>query len=95
MSGPVDAALAGVGYRRRIAAAVPSFHMLFELLESDDFITFVPERLLPKRRPDVRVFKTNLKIPPFEIVLSWHPRMNGDARHKWLRETLVAVARRA
>ena len=95
LSGPVDAALAGVGYRRRIAAAVPSFHMLFELLESDDFITFVPERLLPKRRPDVRVFKTNLKIPPFEIVLSWHPRMNGDARHKWLREMLVAVARRA
>ena len=95
LSGPVDAALAGVGYRRRVAAAVPSFHMLFELLESDDFIAFVPERLLPKRRSDLRVFKTNLKIPPFEIVLSWHPRMNGDARHKWLREMLVAVARRA
>lgn len=91
LSGPIDTVLAGVGHRRKVAAAVPSFHILFELLNSDDYIAFVPERLL-RRRSDVRIFETNLTIPPLEVIASWHPRVSGDARHKWLRETLVAVA---
>jgi hypothetical protein len=35
----------------------------------------------------------DLKIPPIEVV-SWHPRVSGDARHKWLREVLVALVGR-
>jgi DNA-binding transcriptional LysR family regulator len=93
LSGPVDTVLAATGQRRRVAAAVPSFPILFELLSSDDFIAFVPERLLRNRQSDVKVLETSLKIPPFDIIASWHPRVSGDARHKWLRETLVAVAR--
>jgi DNA-binding transcriptional LysR family regulator len=93
LSGPVDATLAAIGHQRRVAVAVPNFHILFELLSSDDFLAFVPERLLWRRRSDVRVFQTNLATPQFEIVATWHPRVSGDARHKWLMETLVAVVR--
>ncbi len=92
LSGPIDVALAGIGQRRRVAASVPSFPILFELLKSDDFIAFVPERLLRKRRSGVKIFETGLKIPPFDVVVSWHPRVSGDARHNWLRDTLAAVA---
>jgi DNA-binding transcriptional LysR family regulator len=91
MWGPVDTVLAAVGQRRRVVAAVPSFHMLFELLDTDDFVAFVPGRLLHGRRSKIRVFETSLDIPSLEVMATWHPRVSGDARHKWLRETLFAV----
>jgi DNA-binding transcriptional LysR family regulator len=89
--GPVDNVLAALDQRRRVAIAVPSFHILFELLNSDDFIAFVPERLLRSPRSNIRVFETSLNIPSFEVTATWHPRVSGDARHKWLRGVLVRV----
>ena len=89
--GPVDNVLAALGHRRRVVTAIPSFHILFELLHSDDFIAFVPERLLRDRRSRLRVFETSLNIPPLDVTATWHPRVSNDARHKWLRKTLVRV----
>jgi DNA-binding transcriptional LysR family regulator len=89
--GPIDSVLAGLGQRRRVVAAVPSFHVLFELLNSDDFIAFVPERLVRTARYGIRVFDSSLTIPPLEVIANWHPRVSGDTRHKWLREILVEV----
>ncbi len=90
--GPIDTALSAVGQGRRIAVAVPTFHVLFELLETEDFLAFVPERLLRKRRGILRIFENELKIPPINVVASWHQRVDRDARHQWLRETVAAVA---
>jgi DNA-binding transcriptional LysR family regulator len=89
--GPIDSALAGLGQQRRVAAAVPSFYVLFELLNSDDFIAFVPERLLRNARYGIKTFDPSLTIPPLEVIANWHPRISGDTRHKWLREILVEV----
>jgi DNA-binding transcriptional LysR family regulator len=89
--GPVDNVLMSLGQRRRVVTAVPSFHILFELLDSDDFLAFVPERLLDTWRSRVRVFQTKLHIPALDVTATWHPRVSGDARHKWLRETLIRV----
>jgi len=92
-SGVVDAIMSKSGYRRRVAMAVPTFHLLFDILGSDDFIAFVPAGLLRKRRSDLRVFDTTLALPAIEVLASWHPRLSGDAQHKWLRELLVKIAR--
>ena len=92
--GPVDTALSALGKNRRVAVAVPSFHILFELLKSENFLAFVPERLLRKRRADLKVYETELKIAPIDVIASWHPRVSRDARHQWLRETVKAVATR-
>jgi hypothetical protein len=46
---------------------------------------------LRNRRSDVKTFETGLKIAPFDIIASWHPRVSGDSRRKWLRETLLVV----
>jgi len=89
--GPVDNALMALGQRRRVVTAVPSFHILFELLQSGDFLAFVPERLLHTRRSRLRAFETSLNIPALDVTATWHPRVSSDARHKWLRETLVRV----
>jgi DNA-binding transcriptional LysR family regulator len=88
-SGPVDSALAKLGHRRRIAIAVPTFDRLLELLKVDDFVAFVPERLLRRWKADLKVFETNLAVPPIDVVVTWHPRLTGDAQHKWLRNVLI------
>jgi DNA-binding transcriptional LysR family regulator len=90
--GPADEALAAIGHKRRVAVAVPTFHMLFELLSADDFVAFVPERVLRGRQLDVKIFDTGLDMPPIEVIASWHPRVSEDARHVWLRQTLTAIA---
>jgi len=91
-SGVVDTILSKSLYRRRVVVAVPTFHFLFDILGSGDFIAFVPEGLLRKRRSDLRIFETDLALPAIEVLASWHPRLNGDAQHKWLRDLLVKVA---
>jgi DNA-binding transcriptional LysR family regulator len=93
LSGVVDTILSKLATTRRVAIAVPAFHLLFEILETDDFIAFVPEGLLRKRRQSLRTFETNLSLPAIEVLASWHPRLNGDAQHKWLRELLVKVVK--
>lgn len=91
--GTVDTVLAGLGHQRRVAIAVPTFHVMFDILRSDDFIAFVPERLLRKHQSDFKVFETDMEIPTLDVVANWHPRVSGDAQHKWLRELLVNVTK--
>jgi DNA-binding transcriptional LysR family regulator len=93
LSNAIDAVLNHKHYRRRIATVVPTYHLLFDLLKSDDFIAFVPEGLLQHRKSDLRIFKTGLALPPAEVLASWHPSLNGSAKHKWLRELLVKVVK--
>jgi DNA-binding transcriptional LysR family regulator len=92
-SGVIDTILSKSRHRRRVVMAVPTFHLLFDILRSDDFIAFVPEGLLRKRGSDLRIFETDLALPAIEVLASWHPRLNGDAQHRWLRELLVKVTR--
>jgi len=92
--GPIDIALAKSGGDRRVAAIVPTFSNLFELLESDNFLAFVPERLLEVQGQTLKVFDTDVPPPDLEVVATWHPRFNGDPRHEWLRDTLVEVTRK-
>jgi DNA-binding transcriptional LysR family regulator len=30
-------------------------------------------------------------MPPFTVSMLWHPRMDGDAAHRWLRECVLQV----
>ena len=92
--GPIDIALAKSGHNRRVLITVPTFSNLFELLASDNFLAFVPERLLGIQKLKVKVFDTNVASPVLEVVATWHPRFNGDPRHKWLRNLLVEVTRK-
>ena len=93
--GPVDGILAARGHQRRVVFAVPSFPVLLQVLQLGDFIAFVPERLLQVRRSDLKIFQTDLAIPPLEVIANWHPRATGDAQHKWLRDLLVEVLKGA
>ena len=92
LSGPIDAALGLKKLARRVAVAVPTLHMVFDILQSDDFVAFMPERVVRDRRADLKSFETNVATPPIEVFANWHPRVGADARHQWLRELAARVA---
>jgi DNA-binding transcriptional LysR family regulator len=91
-SGPVDAALSEIGASRNVAAILPTFSMLFSMLADEDYLAFVPERLVALRRSTLKVFTTELAVPEFEVVAMWHPRFDSEPRHIWLRKMLADVA---
>jgi DNA-binding transcriptional LysR family regulator len=91
--GPVDRALAQVGRRRRVVLAAPGFLILPEILQTDDLIAVVPERVLRGRMSGLRTFAPPVAVPGFNVVLLWHQRLHEDPAHRWLRELLADTAR--
>jgi hypothetical protein len=41
---------------------------------------------------DLTLFEVPLALPEFNVISVWHPRVQNDPRHRWLRETLALVA---
>ncbi|QFT33523.1 Nodulation protein D 2 [Labrenzia sp. THAF82] len=91
--GPIDEVLAAKGMSRHVVLAVPTFAMLIHLMKSRSLTAFIPERIARSFKHSFARIRTPLELPYLDIVANWHPRMNRDARHLWLRETLLEVAR--
>ena len=91
--GPTDRALAKLGRTRPVVLSVPGFLILPDILQTDDLIAVVPERVLRGRMSGLRTFMPPLEIPGFSVVALWHPRLHKDPAHQWLRELLASVAR--
>jgi hypothetical protein len=36
--------------------------------------------------------KAPQELHPFHFLMAWHPRLNSDPRHVWLREAMRLVA---
>lgn len=90
--GPTDRALAERGRQRRVALSVPGFLVLPEILQTEDLIAVVPERVLVGRSAGLRTFAPPVPIPGFAVLALWHPRVQHDPAHRWLRELLAATA---
>jgi len=92
-AGPTDQALARIGRSRQVVLSVPGFLVLPDILQIDDLIAVVPERVLRGRLAGLRTFAPPLPIPGFSVIAQWHPRLHKDPAHQWLRELLAATAR--
>jgi DNA-binding transcriptional LysR family regulator len=90
--GPADHALARLGLRRIVRYSVPSFLLMPGILQTDDLVAFVPSRLLQDNK-ELVVLKPPLEIPGFDVIAVWHPRVDKDAAHRWLRTRLAATAK--
>jgi DNA-binding transcriptional LysR family regulator len=93
--GPADQALHRLGLRRRVPISVPSFLLLPQILQMDDLVAFVPSRLV--RADDERLVRLTppLEVPGFDVIAVWHPRVDRDPAHRWLRTRLAEAARLA
>lgn len=80
--GPVDDAL---GAERAIAVIVPSFTGALALARDCDLVASVPERHTGRLRDGMHSFALPFATPEMTVSLLWHPRLDADPAHRWLR----------
>jgi len=83
--GPVDQALAPLGLEREIATIVGGFATALALARGTDLIATVPERHTGILRAGMHSFALPFPMPGVTVSMLWHPRMEGDLAHRWLR----------
>lgn len=89
--GPIDEALAPLGLERKIVAIVGGFSTALALARASDLITSVPERHTEKLRAGMHSFPLPVPTPQITVSLLWHPRLDADPAHRWLREWVRKV----
>jgi len=99
---PVDGALQKLGLTRRILVVVPGYPDAMRIARHSDLVALVPRSCLGNRlagdataMSGLQSFETPLPMPEIKILSMWHPRMDADPAHRWLRETVVSVCRLA
>ncbi|PZM11192.1 LysR family transcriptional regulator [Rhizobium tubonense] len=83
--GPIDEALEPLGLERQIVTIVGGFSAALALARASDLIASVPERHTGNLRAGMHSFPLPVSIPEFTISLLWHPRLDADPAHRWLR----------
>lgn len=83
--GPIDDALREKGLTRRIVATVGGFSAALALVRDSDLIVSVPERHTGKLRTGLHSFALPVPMPGITISMLWHPRLDADPAHRWLR----------
>lgn len=92
-SGPVDDALAELGLKRRITAIVPGFPDALRLTRGSDLVALIPRSCLASDAANKALVAFPLPVPTPGITVSamWHPRLDADPAHRWLRQSVQAV----
>lgn len=93
--GPVDESLALKGLTRNIIVTVPSFTEAVTLAKNSDLIAQVSDRSTASFRDGVTAFALPVDLPDFTVSLLWHPRMDADPAHRWLRTCLREICQRS
>ena len=83
--GPIDDALLPFGLEREIATIVGGFSAALALARASDLVASVPERHTGDLRAGMHAFALPLPVPQITVSLLWHPRLDGDPAHRWLR----------
>lgn len=90
-NGPVDRALAKLEKSRSVSVAVTGFSTALSLCRGSDFIATVPERSTMGLRQGLYSFPLPFPAPEVMVSLMWHPRLDDDPAHRWLRGQILHV----
>jgi DNA-binding transcriptional LysR family regulator len=83
--GPIDDALQPLGLERNVVASVGGFSSALTLARASDLIASVPEKHTGNLRAGMHSFPLPFPMSEITISLLWHPRMDADTGHRWLR----------
>jgi DNA-binding transcriptional LysR family regulator len=89
--GPVDDALEVSGLKRDIVASVGGFAAALALVRATDLIATVPQRHTENLRTGLHSFRLPVTVPEVTVSLLWHPRIDADPAHRWLRACVREV----
>ena len=93
--GPVDVALAAMGLVRNAAVVVPSFSTALAIAAATDLVALIPSSYFEHLRVRGTLRAFPLPMPTAQITVSqmWHPRLDRDPAHRWLRGVVLEVCR--
>jgi DNA-binding transcriptional LysR family regulator len=88
-----DKPLAAMGYKRQVAIHVPYFEAAIRSVQGTNLVATIPSKFLAgiARNPAIKIVKPPPEIVGFRYVMTWHPRLNTDAAHTWLRATMRQI----
>jgi DNA-binding transcriptional LysR family regulator len=100
-SGPVDEALAALGLSRTVVVVVPSFRAALAVASVSDLVALVTGSFFdatqghqaPSGPALVRSFPLPVRTEPIAVSQMWHPRLEADPAHRWLRGLVLATCR--
>jgi len=84
-------ALAPLGLTRAIVAGVGDFSGALALARGSDLVASVPERHTEGLCSGLHTFALPFETPAFTVSLLWHPRLEADPAHRWLRARVRAL----
>jgi DNA-binding transcriptional LysR family regulator len=90
--GPIDDALARLGLERRLPVVVGGFSTALALARRSDLLATVPRRHCGVLLEDLHTFPLPIVLPSLRVSMLWHPRLDSDPAHRWLREAVRSAA---
>lgn len=83
---PIDEILSQLGLEREIVAFLEGgFAAALALARASQLIVAVPEHHTATLRTGMHSFALPFTMPEFTVSLLWHPRLDADVAHRWLR----------
>lgn len=91
-TGDADAAFAREGLARTVRVSLSNFLLAPALVKSTDLVALVPSRLLQRKDEELIVTQPPIRGAAFNVIAVWHPRVQAEPGHRWLRRLLADVA---
>ncbi len=100
-SGPVDEALAALGLSRTVVVVVPSFRAALSVASVSDLVALVTSSFFNATQGHqaksglavLRSFPLPVRTEAITVSQMWHPRLDADPAHRWLRDLVLATCR--
>jgi DNA-binding transcriptional LysR family regulator len=88
-----DKQLAALGKKRRSVVGVPYFGVALAGLPNTELVLTLTSgmRSLVEGNSQLRLVKAPAELEGFHFLMAWHPRLDSDTRHVWLREAVKAA----
>lgn len=89
--GPIDDALQLLGLERNAVTYVDGISTALALVKDSDLVATVPQRHTLNLRSGMFNFPLPINLPTIRVSMLWHPRMDADPAHRWLRKCVLDV----
>jgi len=90
----VDRALKRKGLRRQVQLMIPYFVAAPWSIARSDIILTLSKRLAQRlaKVSHTKMLPLPFDLPPFDYAQIWHPRLDSDPAHQWLRRMIAEVS---
>jgi hypothetical protein len=89
-----DKQLAAVGAKRSSGIRVPYCGVALQCLPGTELVLTLTSGMTSAIKNDrrLRLVKSPQELHAFHFLMAWHPRLNSDPRHVWLRGAVRSTA---